>query len=141
MTQLSAPMGPNAVQKRMALGGNFEVVVNLQGDAPLTLPWFIEDLVNGLKAAPDMGLATPVLRCDGATLNSLLQDRREGRLAAPLRFLPQITARYFSKEVIPYQSGAYEDVTTPLCFIMSAFMPTARRLQLIRIDGGAAGNT
>ncbi len=93
-----------------ALGGNFEVVVNLQGDAPLTPPWFIEDLVNGLKAAPDMGLATPVLRCDGATLNSLLQDRREGRVGGTTAvFAADHSALYFSKEVIPYQSGAYED--------------------------------
>ncbi len=93
-----------------ALGGNFEVVVNLQGDAPLTPPWFIEDLVNGLKAAPDMGLATPVLRCDGATLNSLLQDRREGRVGGTTAvFAADHSALYFSKEVIPYQSGAYEN--------------------------------
>ncbi|MBU3033349.1 3-deoxy-manno-octulosonate cytidylyltransferase [Tritonibacter mobilis] len=93
-----------------ALGGNFEVVVNLQGDAPLTPPWFIEDLVNGLKAAPDMGLATPVLRCDGATLNSLLQDRREGRVGGTTAvFAADHSALYFSKEVIPYQSGTYED--------------------------------
>lgn len=93
-----------------ALGGNFEVVVNLQGDAPLTPPWFIEDLVNGLKAAPDMGLATPVLRCDGATLNSLLQDRREGRVGGTTAvFAADHSALYFSKEVIPYRSGAYED--------------------------------
>ena len=93
-----------------ALGGNFEVVVNLQGDAPLTPPWFIEDLVNGLKAAPDMGLATPVLRCDGATLNSLLQDRREGRVGGTTAvFAADHSALYFSKEVIPFQSGAYED--------------------------------
>ncbi|MEM1352883.1 MAG: 3-deoxy-manno-octulosonate cytidylyltransferase, partial [Pseudomonadota bacterium] len=29
------------------LGGGYEIIVNLQGDAPLTPPWFIEDLVAG----------------------------------------------------------------------------------------------
>ena len=34
------------------LGGGFDIVVNLQGDAPLTPAWFIEDLVAGLSAHP-----------------------------------------------------------------------------------------
>ena len=37
------------------LGVEVEIVVNLQGDAPLTPPWFIEALIAGLRAAPDVG--------------------------------------------------------------------------------------
>ena len=44
------------------LGGGYEIVVNLQGDAPLTPAWFVEGLVEGLRAAPDADIATPVLR-------------------------------------------------------------------------------
>jgi 3-deoxy-manno-octulosonate cytidylyltransferase (CMP-KDO synthetase) len=32
------------------LGDGYDIVVNLQGDAPLTPAWFIEDLVAGLRA-------------------------------------------------------------------------------------------
>ena len=53
-----------------ALGGGYEIVVNLQGDAPLTPHWFVEDLIADLRVDPDAEIATPVLRCDGATLNS-----------------------------------------------------------------------
>jgi 3-deoxy-manno-octulosonate cytidylyltransferase (CMP-KDO synthetase) len=35
-------------------------VVNLQGDAPLTPAWFVEDLVAGLRADPGADVATPV---------------------------------------------------------------------------------
>ena len=42
------------------------IVVNLQGDAPLTPHWFVEDLVKGLQSNPQAEIATPVLRCDGA---------------------------------------------------------------------------
>ncbi|MEL6211843.1 MAG: NTP transferase domain-containing protein, partial [Pseudomonadota bacterium] len=42
-----------------ALGGGFDIIVNLQGDAPLTPPWFIEDLIAGLRAAPAADIATP----------------------------------------------------------------------------------
>ena len=47
------------------LGGGYDIVVNLQGDAPLTPAWFVEDLVTGLQGDPMAEVATPVLRCDG----------------------------------------------------------------------------
>ncbi|MBL4808394.1 MAG: NTP transferase domain-containing protein, partial [Rhodobacteraceae bacterium] len=55
------------------LGGDYDIVVNLQGDAPLTPAWFVEDLVSGLQAAPDFDVATPVLRTDGGALRGLLE--------------------------------------------------------------------
>ncbi|MFC3613508.1 3-deoxy-manno-octulosonate cytidylyltransferase [Lutimaribacter marinistellae] len=99
-----------------ALGGGFEIVVNLQGDAPLTPPWFVEGLIDGLRGAPEAEIATPVLRCDGATLNSLLADRREGRVGGTTAvFGTDHSALYFSKEVIPYRAAAYEDAdATPV---------------------------
>ena len=61
-----------------ALGGGYDIVVNLQGDAPLTPHWFVEDLISGLRNAPDAGVATPVLRCDGDALNGL-PERSQAR--------------------------------------------------------------
>lgn len=93
-----------------ALGGGYEIVVNLQGDAPLTPHWFIEDLVAGLRAAPGAGVATPVLRCDGAALNGFLADRRAGRVGGTTAvFASDHSALYFSKEVVPFTSQIYAD--------------------------------
>ena len=93
-----------------ALGRNFEIVVNLQGDAPLTPHWFIEDLVTGLRNAPKAGIATPVLRCDGATLNSLLDDRKAGRVGGTTAvFARDNQAMYFSKEVVPFTTETYAE--------------------------------
>lgn len=93
-----------------ALGGGYDIVVNLQGDAPLTPPWFVEDLVAGLRAAPEAEVATPVLRCDGAALNGLLADRRAGRVGGTTAvFGADHAAMYFSKEVIPFTSHSYAD--------------------------------
>ena len=39
-----------------ALGGGYDVVVNLQGDAPLTPPWFIEGLIAAMAANPNLSL-------------------------------------------------------------------------------------
>ncbi|MBI1217257.1 MAG: 3-deoxy-manno-octulosonate cytidylyltransferase [Rhodobacteraceae bacterium] len=92
------------------LGGGFEIVVNLQGDAPLTPPWFVEDLVAGLKADPVAEVATPVLRCDGRALNGFLDDRRAGRVGGTTAvFGRDRKALYFSKEVIPYTGRRYAD--------------------------------
>ena len=32
------------------MGGSYDIIVNLQGDAPLTPHWFVEDLIAGLRA-------------------------------------------------------------------------------------------
>ncbi|MFG6589785.1 3-deoxy-manno-octulosonate cytidylyltransferase [Sulfitobacter sp. 1A12157] len=93
-----------------ALGGGYDIVVNLQGDAPLTPHWFVEGLVQGLKDTPEAEIATPVLRCDGATLNSLLADRKAGRVGGTTAvFGADHQALYFSKEVVPYTGKPYAE--------------------------------
>ena len=72
--------GTERCVEALDLLGDHDLVVNLQGDAPLTPPWFVEDLVAGLNAAPAMQVATPVLRMEGAALAGFLDDRREGRV-------------------------------------------------------------
>ena len=92
------------------LGDPFDIVVNLQGDAPLTPAWFIEELVQGLRDNPNADVATPVLRTEGRALNGLLQDRREGRVGGTTAvFGADHNALYFSKEVIPYTGKTYQD--------------------------------
>lgn len=92
------------------LGKTYDVVVNLQGDAPLTPSWFVEDLIEGLAADETADLATPVLRCDGRALNGFLQDRAAGRVGGTTAvFGHDRHALYFSKEVVPYTGAAYQD--------------------------------
>ncbi|MFN3208147.1 MAG: 3-deoxy-manno-octulosonate cytidylyltransferase [Roseovarius sp.] len=93
-----------------ALGGGFDIVVNLQGDAPLTPHWFVEDLIAGMRADASADVATPVLRCDGRALNGFLHDRAHGRVGGTTAVFGQSRhALYFSKEVVPYTSRRYED--------------------------------
>ncbi|MCF6233828.1 MAG: 3-deoxy-manno-octulosonate cytidylyltransferase [Rhodobacteraceae bacterium] len=117
MTSSSCVNGTErCAEAHAALGGGFDVVVNLQGDAPLTPHWFIEDLVASLRAAPDAGVATPVLRCDGAALNGFLADRRADRVGGTTAvFAGDKTAMYFSKEVIPFTTEVFaDDAETPV---------------------------
>jgi len=99
-----------------ALGARFDMVVNLQGDAPLTPPWFIEDLVAGLDAHPTAEVATPVLRASGRALSGFHEDRRAGRVGTTTAvFGIDRKALYFSKEVIPYTTEDYPDsAATPV---------------------------
>ncbi len=99
-----------------ALGGGYEIVVNLQGDAPLTPAWFVEELVEGLRKDPMAEVATPVLRCDGRALNGFLEDRRAGRVGGTTAvFTKDSHALYFSKEVVPYTDTKYaENDSTPV---------------------------
>ncbi|MGX9352511.1 3-deoxy-manno-octulosonate cytidylyltransferase [Shimia sp. W99] len=92
------------------LGGGFDIVVNLQGDAPLTPAWFVEDLVKGLRNDPMAEVATPVLRCDGRALNGFLEDRKAGRVGGTTAvFTKDHHALYFSKEVVPFTSQTFAD--------------------------------
>ena len=93
-----------------------EIVVNLQGDAPLTPAWFIEELVAGLRADPEADLATPVLRCTGAMRADLLADRAAGRVGGTTAvFGHDGRGLYFSKEVIPFAAGDFApDAPTPV---------------------------
>jgi 3-deoxy-manno-octulosonate cytidylyltransferase (CMP-KDO synthetase) len=106
-----------------------DVVVNLQGDAPLTPAWFVEDLVAGLVADPAADIATPVLRCDGRAVEGFLADRRAGRVGGTTAvFGAGGRALYFSKEVIPYTGRSYApDEATPVFHHVGvyAYRPTA----------------
>jgi 3-deoxy-manno-octulosonate cytidylyltransferase (CMP-KDO synthetase) len=86
-----------------AFAGAYDIVVNLQGDAPLTPPAFVSALVAAMRTHPDWRMATPVLRCDADALAGFLDDRRNGRVGATTAVFDRGgRALYFSKEVIPY---------------------------------------
>lgn len=102
---------------------SFDIVVNLQGDAPLTPSWFIEDLIAGLRKNTWAQVATPVLRADGKTLNGFLADRKAGRVGGTTAvFGADNRALYFSKEVIPFMSKKYAETDeTPVFHHVGAY--------------------
>ncbi len=101
----------------------FDIVVNLQGDAPLTPPWFIESLVTGLRENSWAQVATPVLETDGATLSKFQDDRTAGRVGGTTAvFDHQFRALYFSKEVVPFVPKIYAaDAQTPVFHHVGAY--------------------
>ena len=87
-----------------------EVVVNLQGDAPLTPPHYVEALITAMDADPSIRMATPVLETDAEHLAHLRADRRAGRVGGTTAvFSTAGDALYFSKEVLPFYDNAPAD--------------------------------
>ncbi|MDU8912141.1 manno-octulosonate cytidylyltransferase [Aestuariicoccus sp. MJ-SS9] len=104
MTSNAARNGTERCAEALENAGlDTDLVVNLQGDAPLTPPWFIEDLIAAMQADPSAQVATPVLRCDAQTYGHFTEDRKTGRVGGTTAvFAANGHALYFSKEVIPY---------------------------------------
>ena len=107
-----------------AIGGDIAIVVNLQGDAPLTPPAAIAALIARLRADPVAQMATPAVRCSPAVRRRLIEDQRAGRVGGTTAvFAADGRALYFSKRVIPYVSddaGASE-ADLPVYFHIGAY--------------------
>ncbi len=104
MTSPEAENGTARCAEALEVAGlESDLIVNLQGDAPLTPPWFVEALIDAMRAAPEAQVATPVLRCDAKTYGMFTEDRRAGRVGGTTAVFDAAgRALYFSKEVLPY---------------------------------------
>ena len=79
-----------------------EIIVNLQGDAPLTPPDFVAALIDALSKDPTLMVATPALRCDAEALHRLRDQRSRGLVGGTTLVKARDgRAMYFSKEVLP----------------------------------------
>lgn len=131
MTSTACQNGTERCAEVAAKLPGFEMVVNLQGDAPLTPAWFVEDLIAGLRADSQADIATPVLRCDGRAVSSFLADRRAGRVGGTTAvFGAGGRALYFSKEVIPYTGKTFgDDDPTPVFHHVGVYAYRPRALR------------
>ncbi|TVV74047.1 3-deoxy-manno-octulosonate cytidylyltransferase family protein [Sphingomonas solaris] len=80
-----------------------DIVVNLQGDAPLTPAAMVTGLIERLRGGEGAGVATPALRCAPELYRRLVADQKAGRVGGTTVVLNRAgEALYFSKRVIPY---------------------------------------
>lgn len=85
------------------LGIDPDIVVNLQGDAPLTPTHVLTALVEALRDTPDLVMTTPAIRCSRSTYDHLVTDQAQGRVGGTtVVFSRDRRALYFSKRVIPH---------------------------------------
>ena len=83
-----------------------DVIINLQGDAPLTPAWVVEAVIQAFQD-PEVAVATPVVKCSAQTLALFRADRAKGMVGGTTAVLSQSgRALYFSKEVLPFDGQA-----------------------------------
>lgn len=81
-----------------------DVLLNLQGDAPLTPPWVIEAVASAMKAEPGLEMATPAVELAGESLDRMTAAKRSGEVGGTtVVFNRDFNALYFSKAIIPFQ--------------------------------------
>jgi 3-deoxy-manno-octulosonate cytidylyltransferase (CMP-KDO synthetase) len=85
------------------LGDIADIIVNLQGDAPLTPDFVVKRLVEGLASDPAAIMATAAVRSSPGVYEHLVTDQAEGRVGGTtVVFNRAGHALYFSKRVLPY---------------------------------------
>jgi 3-deoxy-manno-octulosonate cytidylyltransferase (CMP-KDO synthetase) len=90
-----------------SLGDVADVIVNLQGDAPLSPAALIPDLVDRLAADPGIAMATPAVLASDLMVEHLLSDADAGRVGGTTVTVNAAgDALYFSKRVLPYMPRA-----------------------------------
>ena len=116
MTSVDCENGTSRCAEAVKLAGIQEdLIVNFQGDAPLTPHHFVSSLVNEMKADNAIKVATPILQCSHEHYQQLLNDRQNNRVGATtVVFDKNSDALYFSKEVFdgtyPGYGSSYPDL-------------------------------
>jgi 3-deoxy-manno-octulosonate cytidylyltransferase (CMP-KDO synthetase) len=99
------------VQALEVLKEQGDPIINLQGDAVLTPPWFITALIDEMKRDPLVSYATPAVRVSEEQYQSILQSKKVNPFSgAFVTFSNTMNALYFSKQIIP----ALRNVEKPL---------------------------
>ncbi|MDD2942740.1 MAG: 3-deoxy-manno-octulosonate cytidylyltransferase [bacterium] len=89
-----------------------EIVINLQGDTPLTPPWVIDSLIKEMFACADIELATPMIKLEGDRLIEVVRKKTAGSTSGTLVvFDKDKRALYFSKGLIPFSRSG--DTSVP----------------------------
>lgn len=86
-----------------------DVIINLQGDAPLTPPGAITALISEISSDPTVMVATAMTRCGPDTVARLRADEEAGRIGGTTVVTDGAgDALYFSKRLLPYGGGSAE---------------------------------
>ena len=86
------------------LGGDAEIIINVQGDAVLTPPWVIGAVPTAMRNNSAIRMATPAVRMPRETEDRFRAAKAAGEVGGTtVVFDKQMCALYFSKTVIPFQ--------------------------------------
>jgi 3-deoxy-manno-octulosonate cytidylyltransferase (CMP-KDO synthetase) len=104
MTSTECSNGSVRVYQAVAsLPEQYDVVVNLQGDAPLTPPWVIEEILAAMKSDVSVQIATPAVQLSQAQYAHMQSSKQKGIVSGTtVTFAANGDAMYFSKAILPF---------------------------------------
>lgn len=102
LTPLDCKTGSDRVLSALkTLSYRPDIVINLQGDAPLTPPLLIESLINTLSSSKEQ-VATPAIQLTWEELNTLRDLKKENAFSGTTVIINnKDNAIWFSKNIIP----------------------------------------
>ena len=119
-----------AARTLAAEGHDFDIYVNLQGDAPLTPGFVAADLVRALAADGQAGMATAALECSASTYAHLVADVEAGRVGGTTVVVNGAGyALYFSKRLVPYVAPGTPDAHTKMRLHLGLYAYTSAALE------------
>ncbi len=111
MTSSKCLTGTDRVAEVACLMGEYEIYFSLQGDAVLTPPWVVSEVLQEMLRDPSVQIATPIIRLQGKALQDFVQSKKEGSSTGTCAVFDQHkNALYFSKSLIPYQNCAFRHI-------------------------------
>ena len=92
------------------VGEKPDIVLNFQGDAVLTPPWVLSELLDAMKSDPSVGMATPATRLSMEKFEDIRKQKAAGVVGGTLVvFDVNKNALYFSKTPIPFVRTQIDD--------------------------------
>lgn len=108
LTSASCKTGTDRAQATLAQlndaqpNNQIQWVINLQGDAPLTPPALIRDLITQLRNHPETKVLTPATQLTWRALDQLRTNKQDSPFSGTtVTFTPNHRALWFSKCIIP----------------------------------------
>ena len=103
MTSVSCPTGTDrALEAVQKLDQAYDFVVNLQGDAPLTPPDFVADMIGAFALDANIDVITPIVQLRWDELVELRETKRSTPFSGTCVVVDQDHhALWFSKQIIP----------------------------------------
>ena len=116
MTSSECRNGTERCAEALAQLGDVDLVVNLQGDALLTPPGFVEALIARMRDDSDALVATPAMRLRSEEVRALQAEEAAGRVGGTCVVTDAAGyALYFSKRLIPHlPAGALDGESSPV---------------------------
>jgi 3-deoxy-manno-octulosonate cytidylyltransferase (CMP-KDO synthetase) len=108
MTSPDCLTGTDRVAEASGYFPKHTIFFSLQGDAVLTPPWVIEEVLQAMLQDEGIKMATPAVRLKGRALSDFVAGKRGGSSSGTsVVFNKMGDALYFSKALIPFDRNEY----------------------------------